>query len=334
MSSRDKNPQAKRFFAPGFVGYEPGEVRMIRARLGETREQFARRFFVETSTIKAWESTGKKRREVLGAAARVMYWAAVEANQSGAAVNNLIRRKKMLPDKMGTDLVVADVTPITLLDKAMSNGASMEQLEKFMDLYERHEKNEARKAYVTAMAEFKSNPPKINKDKHVQYKTSKGKTDYNHASLGNVSDTITTALSKCGLSAAWTTSQDSNGITVTCTITHNLGYSEKTSLTSAPDQSGGKNAIQAIGSTISYLERYTILALTGLATHDQDDDGAAAGVAFISLDQATLINDMIKEVGADKDKFLQFMKCGSVSQIPAKHYATAISALEAKRASN
>ena len=44
----------------------------------------------------------------------------------------------------------------------------------------------------------------------------------------------------------------------------------------SPDDSGGKNPIQSIGSTITYLERYTILALTGLATKEQDDDGKSA----------------------------------------------------------
>ena len=47
-------------------------------------------------------------------------------------------------------------------------------------------------------------------------------------------------------------------------------------MAAGPDGSGGKNAIQAIGSTVSYLERYTLLAATGLATEDQDDDGRGA----------------------------------------------------------
>jgi hypothetical protein len=41
------------------------------------------------------------------------------------------------------------------------------------------------------------------------------------------------------------------------------------------DESGKKNAIQQVASTNTYLQRYTFLAITGLATKGQDDDGAA-----------------------------------------------------------
>ena len=43
------------------------------------------------------------------------------------------------------------------------------------------------------------------------------------------------------------------------------------------DTSGGKNNIQAMGSAVSYLERYTLLAITGLSTKEMDDDGRGAG---------------------------------------------------------
>ena len=40
-----------------------------------------------------------------------------------------------------------------------------------------------------------------------------------------------------------------------------------------PDTGGAKNAIQARASTKSYLERYTLKAITGLSEQDDDDDG-------------------------------------------------------------
>ena len=72
-----------------------------------------------------------------------------------------------------------------------------------------------------------------------------------------------------------------------------MGHFETTSLTAAGDQSGGKNAIQALGSTISYLERYTILALTGLSTHEMDDD--AKGVEYITEKQLSSLVDLANE---------------------------------------
>lgn len=164
----------------------------------------------------------------------------------------------------------AMVTPDSLLALAVQQGADLEKLEKLMDLKDRYERDQARKAFVQAMAEFKANPPEIFKTKHVKFNS----TEYMHATIGDVTTAIIEGLSAHGFSHRWDLDQ-SSGIKVTCVLTHRLGHSESTVMTAPPDQSGGKNAIQAIASTITYLQRYTLLAATGLATQDMDDDGNA-----------------------------------------------------------
>ncbi|MEW6022821.1 MAG: ERF family protein [Pseudomonadota bacterium] len=165
------------------------------------------------------------------------------------------------------------VAPADLLRYALENGADLDRLEKLMELQQRYEENEARKAYVNAMAEFKLNPPQIVKDKLVQFSG----TSYTHATLGNVTSAIVEGLAKHGFSHRWDTEQQGANVSVTCTITHRKGHSERTTLSAAKDDSGKKNNIQQMASAITYLQRYTLLAATGLATHDQvDDDGASA----------------------------------------------------------
>jgi hypothetical protein len=44
-----------------------------------------------------------------------------------------------------------------------------------------------------------------------------------------------------------------------------------------PDTGGAKNAIQARASAKTYLERYTLLAATGLASANSDNDGNGSG---------------------------------------------------------
>jgi hypothetical protein len=222
-------------------------------------------------------------------------------------------------------------TPATLLNIAIEKGADLEKLEKLMDLQIKWEENQAKKAYFAAMASFKANPPEIEKDKNVDYTTKAGnKVKYDHASLGNVTQKISAALGEHGLSAAWKTQQDDKKITVTCRISHSLGYGEETSLSSSPDDSGGKNPIQSLGSTITYLERYTLLALTGLATQDQDDDGNGA-VAYISDKQKSTIIDMINDKQADEAKFCEYMKVDKISEIKESDFNKAMSALRAKK---
>lgn len=174
--------------------------------------------------------------------------------------------------KKESAVVVSEGSPAELIRQAVSGGANLEQLEKLLNLQERWEANEAKKAYHKAMAAFKAEPPTIKKDKKVSYKTSTGTTSYTHATLANVTEKINAGLSKHGLSASWSVAQANGQVSVTCKITHEKGHSESTTLTAGPDNSGSKNPIQAIGSAISYLERYTLLALIGLATADMDND--------------------------------------------------------------
>ena len=224
----------------------------------------------------------------------------------------------------------ADSSPAALMLKAMDGKMDLDKLAQFMALQEKWEANQARKAYTQAMSDFKKNPPEIEKDSHVEYRTDKGITKYNHASLGNVTAKINTALGACGLSAAWTTEQTEKGVSVTCKITHVLGHFETTMLTAACDSSGGKNAIQALGSTISYLQRYTLLSLTGLASREMDND-AQGEVAYIDEKQLSTILDFINSKNIDQAKFLKYMECETLETIPAADFTKAVASLKAAK---
>ena len=152
----------------------------------------------------------------------------------------------------------------------------MEKLSQLLDVKDRWEKEEARKAFVAAMAEFKRNPPEVLKTQTVDFTTGRGRTHYKFANLGTVAPAVGSSLADYGLHYDWRTIQAPGGVTVTCVLTHRDGHSEQTSLTALSDDSGNKNSIQQIGSTITYLQRYTLMAITGLAAQDTDDDGAAA----------------------------------------------------------
>jgi ERF superfamily len=170
-------------------------------------------------------------------------------------------------------------SPQRMLQLAIERGANLDQLERFMALVERHEANEARRAFAEAFASFKANETvRIVKDKRVHFSSQKGTTDYMHATIGNVVQTITAALGKYGLSHNWTVRQEKNLLFVTCTLRHKAGHSEEVTWHCEPDTSGNKNSIQAMGSAVTYLQRYTLLLITGCATSDQpDDDGRSAG---------------------------------------------------------
>lgn len=228
---------------------------------------------------------------------------------------------------------LAPASPAQMMVQAMGSGATPESIGKMLELQERWDATQAKKAYNKAMAAFKSNPPEIEKDKRVSYdgKVS-GKVEYHHATLANVTRKINAALSLHGLSAAWSTNQVNGAISVTCKITHEQGHSEETTLTAQADTSGSKNAIQSIGSTITYLERYTLLALTGLATHEaEDDDGKTAGVELIGADEVDAILDHLTDLGTPIEKFLTYMKIDKLENMPKSDLQKAQLAIENAR---
>lgn len=222
--------------------------------------------------------------------------------------------------------------PMELLKLAIEKDADVEKLQKLLDLQKDWEANEARKAYNHAIAEFKKNPPVISKNKTVSYTTSKGETKYNHASLDHVVEIVAYALSEHGLSHSWRTGQNDKGqVTVTCVLSHALGHSEETPLSSSPDTSGNKNNIQGIGSAVTYLERYTLLAITGLATTEQDDDDGEGTTTFITEQQQETLKTLLKETSSDYAKFLGYMAVDKLEEIKESQFNKAMAAIAAKR---
>lgn len=171
------------------------------------------------------------------------------------------------------------VTPAQMLQVAVEQNADLDKLEKLMELQERWEANNARKAYVAAMSSFRRDCPPIQK-------TRKGHNSQ-YAGLSETVDQIKDLMATCGLSHSWKTSQQDGLISVTCTVTHIDGHSESTSLSATADNSGAKNSIQALGSTVTYLSRYTLFAILGLASQDMDTDGAGSELPAEVIDAIT-----------------------------------------------
>ncbi len=171
----------------------------------------------------------------------------------------------------------AVTAPADLLRMAVEQGADLDRLERLMALQERWEAGEAKKKFAVAFAAFKAEAVKIIKNKLITDGPLKGKK---HAELSDAVNAATPALSRHGLSTAWRlTKDDKDWMEITCTLSHDGGHSESVAMGGPPDTGPGRNAMQARGSTKSYLERYTLTAILGLAA--QDDDGAGGNTNTI-----------------------------------------------------
>ena len=228
-------------------------------------------------------------------------------------------------------VVVQNNGPSELM-MAIQKGYDPALIEKMMDLQERQEKNEARKAYAKDMAAFKASPPEILKTKHVSYRNSKNQeVEWDHAELGEICEAIIEGLSPHNFYHNWDMHQpEKNTVRTTCIITHVMGHREQTSMSGPPDTSGGKDELKAVASTNTILQRLTLLSLTGLAAKGMDNNGSGIVDEFITEEQAHEISKIVLDKGANVGFYLKVMKTEEVSSILAKDYEKAIT--EAHRA--
>lgn len=165
--------------------------------------------------------------------------------------------------------VVANQTPNQLIALAVQTGAGIDTIERLMTLLREEREHIARMEFFDALAQFQSKAPEI-------LKTDSGHNS-KYAKLGKIDVAIKALLTECGLTKQWKYRQGSGEITVACHVTHRGGHCEISEMSAPADTSGNKNAIQAMGSTVSYMERYTLKGALGLTTVDQDDDGKKGG---------------------------------------------------------
>jgi hypothetical protein len=210
------------------------------------------------------------------------------------------------------------LVPMDMLSRAVESGASLDMVEKLMGLQERWEKNQARKAFDEAISAAKADIPPIER-------TGKGHNDKRYATFAAIATVVDPILSQHGLSYRFRTAQ-SERISVTCILSHKAGHYEETTLAGPPDASGSKNAIQAIGSTLTYLQRYSLIQMLGLAAAD-DDDGKTAAVeqytppeGSISAEQVANIRSALDAKNCSEKAFLQWAKQKRIESIPADLY--------------
>jgi len=177
---------------------------------------------------------------------------------------------------MATDALVPaqNGTLMTVIERLSSNpNVDIDKLKQLLEMQERWEANRDKSTLRYALAEFKKNPPEIIKKRIA----CAGSFSYAYADLENITSAIQDGLAQHGVTHSWTTTETGGQISVTCVLKLGVYEEPGVTITAGADKSGAKNEIQAKGSTISYLEKYTLLAATGMAAGMPDTDGNKSG---------------------------------------------------------
>lgn len=213
----------------------------------------------------------------------------------------------------------------SLLMTAISAGASPEMLRELVELQKSMRLEQSRQAFYEALAAVRGAALKLRRNKQAT-----GGTKHKYATLDSILDAIGPVMAENGLSVRHKTETAPDGrITVTCIIAHRGGYEDSTSLSAMPDTGPGRNAIQSVGSSVTYLRRYTLESLLGLAEAGEDDDGAAAQQTITAM-QYEELNRLIERTQADVPALCRWLGVDAIAAIPAASFGRAKQALEKK----
>lgn len=230
-----------------------------------------------------------------------------------------------------------EMTPMEMVGRALEMGVSADILKQMMDLRDREEARLAKLAFTKAVAAAKAELRPIMKTREVDYTPAgKPRVNYRHEDLAGIEEQVTPILAAHGLSYRF---DSDNGvdrpITVTCILEHVDGHSTRTALSGPPDTGAGKNSLQAIASTTTYLQRYTLKLALGLSVAHDDDgqksDQTVNAAGTINEDQLKRLRELIEETETDVEKFCRLGNIEALPDMLAADFDDAIRLLEQKK---
>lgn len=203
----------------------------------------------------------------------------------------------------------AIVTPDQLIAECAANGADPDRMAKLLDLKIRWDAYNAKVQFDEALEKFRHSEVVVKATKQVSIAT-KGGDDitYWHAELDKASDIVADALKAYGITHTWKPGIGPDGKPTMALVLRAFGHTEEMgAMIGPPDNSGSKNAMQAVGSTMKYQARYVLLYSLGIVPKGPDDDGRAAtgGLAERAIEEYCM---KIKDSTSVKEGLMAFQE--------------------------
>jgi len=158
-----------------------------------------------------------------------------------------------------------------------------------------------------------------------------------YADLAEVLNTVRPVFSSYGLSIIQNPSFDGAMVSVTTVLGHS-GGGYITAVASCVPQ---KSDSQGVGSATTYMRRYSLASMAGVA--QEDDDGQAAShsrpvnpvqAQVATAEDIATIRERMETLGVDEEAFAKHLGVKSIAEITVVKIARAHAALDAKAAKN
>ena len=206
-----------------------------------------------------------------------------------------------------------------------SENVDAQKLHLLLDAQERIMLQKREAAFNQDYAAMMPKIPRILKAGSVGYKEKKNDPNsqtveaFKFARYEDIEKVVKPIMQQHGFAVTFTTEErNGGGCIIHATLMHKEGHCKNASLPLPLDTGGGKNNIQAMGSTISYGRRYALCMLLDIVTVGEDDDGNGGTGPTISDEQAAALEKRITELGADRAAFFTFFSVEDLKQLPVR----------------
>jgi hypothetical protein len=221
-----------------------------------------------------------------------------------------------------------------LLKVAKDPDVDIDRLGQVQAFYERLKAQDAESAYDEAMAAAQAEMGPIAAD------ANNPQTKSRYASYAALDRALRPIYTKHGFSLSFSSGDGAppDHVRVVCKVAC-AGHKTFPHLDMPADGKGAKGGdvmtkTHATGAAFTYGQRYLLKMVFNIAVGDDDDGNAAGSAAYAQVITSTQLAELVAlvdEVGADREKFLNFLRVDGLSDLPARRFNEAKRALEAKR---
>lgn len=165
------------------------------------------------------------------------------------------------------------LAPVVLMFERLAANTNVDvaKLQQLVALQEHILAHEAKASFNRAFAQMAAEIPT------VVASTPGDGGKWHYAPLEDIQLAVRPVLVKHGFGLSFRTEwPDAKTIRVVGLLTHRDGHERESAFVTPADPSGSKNAVQALGSAVSYGHRYTTKDLLNITTRGADDDGHTA----------------------------------------------------------
>lgn len=191
------------------------------------------------------------------------------------------------------------------------------------------EERQARREAIEAFTRVAAQMPRVKKNGTIDL-GNKGGIPF--AKWEDMDEIIRPIITAEGFSLSFDSPERTDGkMIITAHLLHRSGQVRSASTPPMPADTGpGRNALQAVGSTVSYGKRYAAEMLLNIVREGEDSDGTKAAQGFITAEEAAELRDLIAKTETDELRFCKVFAVEALEELPAANIVAAKNMLAIK----